>query len=397
MKLWSKILFGFLIALAIFFSFVYLFLAFRGKSFLIEELESATQRKVSIDSLHVSPPFNLVIKNLSIEGIGNTQEIYISPSVLGFFVGKLAFNDIRIIKPEFSFERKSKPQETKAQAEQTQKEKKTVEVKKKPLARLLFKRLVIKDGKIKFSDHTVGPEGIRITVEDLNLTINNIYSFPGTSITNFDLKGRLPWKEGTTDGKVNLQGWINPAKKDMQASLKIEDIDGIYLYPYYSNWVDLEKTRIEKANLNFTSNINGLNNNIVAECHLELTDIVRKPLAEGESEEKASRIANQVLDIFRAMNQGKIVLDFTLRTKMDSPQFGFENIRSAFEDKMTQVRGNNTIKVDDILFLPGRFLLGTVKGLTNLSKAVIDSTFEVGNEFKKAVQDTINGEPTQKK
>ena len=390
MKFWPKILFEFIIALAIFFSIVYLFLAFRGKPFLVSKLESATQKKVTIGSLHVSPPFNLVIKNLNIEGTGKIGEIYLSPSVLGFFVGRLAFNSIKVVNPEFTFERMVKPEESQAVAQIGEAKKATL-ARKKTLPRLIFKHLKIKDGKIKFSDHTVGPEGIRISVENLNLTINNIYSFPGTVITSFDLQGRLPWKEGMSDGKISLEGWINLGKKDMQASLKIEDIDGVYLYPYYSNWVDLEKTRIQKANLNFTSNINGLNNNVVAECHLELTDIVRKPLADGESEEKASRIANQVLDIFRSMNQGKIVLDFTLRTKMDSPQFGFDNIKSAFENKITQARGGS-IKVDDILFLPGRFLLGTVKGLTNLSKAVIDSTFAVGNEFKKALQDTLNDE-----
>ena len=75
----------------------------------------------------------------------------------------------------------------------------------------------------------------------------------------------------------------------MQASVDIRDIDGIYLYPYYANWVDLEGARIEKAKLNFSSKITGINNDVNAACHLALADIVRRPLAE-EEEDIISRI-----------------------------------------------------------------------------------------------------------
>ena len=114
----------------------------------------------------------------------------------------------------------------------------------------------------------------------------------------------------------------------MLASLKIENIDAIAFYPYYSTWVDLEKARIEKAKLNFSSKIRGKDNDISAQCHLELTDIVRKVRPPEEAQQKAERLTDAVLDMFKAMNQGKVVLDFTLHTKMDHPQFGFENIKS---------------------------------------------------------------------
>ena len=79
----------------------------------------------------------------------------------------------------------------------------------------------------------------------------------------------------------------------MQAALKIKDIDAIYLYPYYSMWVDLEKARIEKAKLNFSADINGLNNNVNVECHLELTDMVRKPLEPGQR--RKPRLRNSLI------------------------------------------------------------------------------------------------------
>jgi hypothetical protein len=160
--------------------------------------------------------------------------------------------------------------------------------------------------------------------------------------------------------------------------------------------VDLEKARIEKATLNFISTIHGLNNNVTADCHLELADIVRKPRSPEDSpeREKAEQIADAVLDLFRAMNQGKIVLDFIIRTKMDRPEFGFKSVKSAFEEKLALAsKANGSFQPQDLLMLPGKLLEGAVKGATDFSKAVIEGTFAVGNQLKKSVEDTFKKEP----
>jgi hypothetical protein len=263
---------------------------------------------------------------------------------------------------------------------------------KNRLPRLILKRLVIKDGKINFVDHTVGPEGIRITVEEINFNLTNLCLVPRSVIANFELSGKIPWKEGQERGSIEAQGWFNIRKKDMQAEVKIRNIDGVYLYPYYSNWVDLEKARIQSAKLNFSSNIQGLNNNITAECHLELGDIVRRPLEPQEENEKAAKIADAVLDIFRSMNQGKIVLDFTIRTKMTRPEFGFSNIKMAFEDKLAQARKANGFKPQDVMNVPVSIVHTTLKTLTDLTTAVIGGTIDAGKQIVRAVGDAAKEE-----
>jgi hypothetical protein len=174
--------------------------------------------------------------------------------------------------------------------------------------------------------------------------------------------------------------------------LKITDIDGVYLYPYYSSWVDLGKARVDKAKLNFTSNIEGLDNNLTAQCHLELTDIVRKPRSSDEAEGKVERIASAVLEIFRALNQGKIVLDFTVRTKMDRPEFGFGNIKMAVEDKVSKARRSESIKAQDVLALPGDFLQRMYKGAADIWKAFSDGAVAVGQELQKTAEATFRKE-----
>ncbi len=389
MKLGTKIL---IILIAVFvatFAIIYTYFTLLGKSIAISQLENATKRKVAISSFDIVPPLNIKLRNLNIEGLIKADSVSISPSIIGLLLGNAALNEVSILRPEFTYERVSPtagPQPAPV-----------AEPKKKQPFCLIIKNLNIKDGRINFIDHTVGPEGIQIMIKDLNFKLTNIYTLPRSLITNFELKAKIPWQQGKDEGKIQAEGWLNFFKKDMQAAVKIEDIDGIYLYPYYSNWVDLEKARIEKAKLNFTSDINGLNNNVTAQCRLELTDIVRKPRAPEEGAEKAERITDAVLDILKALNQGKIVLDFTIRTKMDRPEFGFSNIKMAFEEKLAQGKKANGFKAEDVLKLPGNLLQGTVKSATDLTKAVIDGAFSVGKELKEAVGDTFKKEPKENK
>ena len=211
----------------------------------------------------------------------------------------------------------------------------------------------------------------------------------------FNLKGNIPWSVGQEAGTIEADGWLNFSKRDMLANLKIHGIDGIYLYPYYSYWVDLEKARIDKATLNFDTNIQGIDNNVTAVCHLELVNIVRKPRSAAEPEQKAERITNAVLDIFKAMDQGKIVLNFKVETKMDKPQFSFGNIKMAFESKLSQGRGG--IEAKDIVMLPGKLLEGAVKGGADMSRSVVDGIFAFGNAIKKAAIDAFINPPKVKK
>ena len=167
----------------------------------------------------------------------------------------------------------------------------------------------------------------------------------------------------------------------MQATVKISDIDGVYLYPYYSTWVDLEKTRIESAKLNLTSNLKGTDNNLAAECHLELTDIVFKQRQEEEGLGKVEKIAEAVLGIFKALNQGKVIVNFTIKTRMTNPEFNFGYIKTAFEDKLREGMKYSQVNYADILKIPAKSVGRTA---TDLSRALIDGTFSIAKGLKDA-------------
>ena len=113
---------------------------------------------------------------------------------------------------------------------------------------------------------------------------------------------------------------------------------------------------------------------------------MRKPRPPEEPQEKAERITDAVLDMFKSMNQGKVILDFTLHTKMDRPEFGFGNIKSALEGKLRDARKGSGFKLENALAFPGKAIEGGVKGGMDLSRAVFDGVFAVGNEIKNILE-----------
>lgn len=388
MKILKKVIAVLIIIVAILFSIAYLFMLLKGESLVKKRLESITQEDVAMQSFSLRFPLNLKIKKLRIGNLMQADSIYISTSLLGFLSGSVILNEIKFSKPEFVYEMFATSSKSTLPDGIISKSTSGRKAKKSRRLRLLFKRIKITDGKVKIIDHTVEEEALQILIKDINLTVENLYLFPASVKTNFSLSGRIPWQQDQEEGKIEAEGWVNLSKKDMQANLKIKDIDGIYLYPYYSNWVDLEKAGIESAKLNFTSDIKGENNDIVANCHLELADIVRRERSPEEPEEKAEKLTDAVLEAFKAMNQGKVVLDFKIRTKMDSPKFGFSNLRTAFEGKLAE--GYRGFSVSDIITFPIKVFDNTVQSATDVSRAVLNGTMAVGKEIKEIFEDSFS-------
>jgi hypothetical protein len=386
-----------IMALAIIFAALYLFLAIMGQTLLTKELQDLTRRKVTMDYFSITPSFTVELKNLDIQGLAKSKSVIFSPSLTGLLRGKIIIGKLIFTEPEFFFNKKP-PEITEVKTAtvvivptEASVPSKTAKANYMPFG---VAYLNIKNGKLIFIDQTVSSGSLKITVQEINSTVSNLYLYPSSAITKFQLMATIPWRDNEAQGKIELSGWIDSFKRDMQASLKITDIDAVYLYPYYSYWVDLDKARIERAKLNLSSEITGLNNNVTANCHLELADMVRKPLEIGESEEKASKITNAVIDRFKNMDQGRVELNFAVKTKMDSPQFSFDNFKMAFEDKITRGRSPSRFKLQDTLIFPVKVVEGGVKSFTDLSRAMIDGVFAIGNEIGKMGTDALKKDPS---
>ena len=396
MKDWKKI-FTIIAIVVIVFSLVYAFILLEAKTIIAHKIEKASGLKTTIGKLSIIPPLNIEARGIEVAGLIKAEYVYLSPSIPSFLFGKVAFNKIVIGSPEITYQRNPPPvapvpvQDSRAPVVESQSAPVTHATKQSKSFPVIIKSLKVYSGKLNFTDTTAASGKISVLIKDINFYITNLSTSGSKGISKFDLKGNLSWNTGEPDGKILLQGWIDFYKKDISAVLKIENIDAIVFYPYYSTWVDLGKARIDKANLGFNCNIKGKNNDVDADCHLELVDIVRKVRPPEEPQQKAERLTDAVLDMFKSMNQeGRVVLDFVLHTKMDRPEFGFANIKSAFEGKLMQARASSGMRPQDMLSWPGRWLQSGIKSGTDLSNALIDGIFDLGNGIKKFFEDRMN-------
>jgi hypothetical protein len=390
-QLATKIAVACILVLAVLFAATHLFLNFKGRSLLKKNLEQALNRKVIIGRLTTSFPLNIRIQGIDVEGLCKMKEVFLAPGAYDIFNRVFRLSFVKIIRPEVAIEKtadglsssmnkKSESKSPKPKAEVAPASK------KRPPLRLAVDHLVVTDGIFSFIDSQTPKQKITISAENLNLKLDNFTLGKLTSqITSLSLKADLPWREDHEKGKVDIEGWFNLKKKDMQAKIKIEDIDGIAFYPYYQNWVDLENARIKKARLNFSADVNSLNNDMTVHYRLELADIVFRPRSPDEEEHKAEKIAHAVIGIFKHLNQGKLVLEQSIKTKMDSPKFGFDVIRKAFEDKLSERR--NGFDPQEVLILPSKLIKGTFKGFTGVTAAFINGAITAGRKIGKAVQD----------
>ncbi|MCX5698990.1 MAG: DUF748 domain-containing protein [Candidatus Omnitrophica bacterium] len=392
MKDWKK-LFTVIATVVIIFSLVYAVILLAAKTIITNKIQKATGLKTSISRLSILPPLNIEARGFEIAGLIKAGRVYLAPNLRSLLVGKLAFNKVEIGSPEVTYQRNLPVElvkDSRAPVVESQSEPVAHVTTQGKVFPVIIKNLKVNSGKLNFIDATSSSGNISVIVKDIDFYITNLSTFGTKGVSNFDLKGNLSWNTGEPDGKILLRGWVDFNKKDILAVLKIENIDAIVFYPYYSTWVNLEKARIEKAKLNFNCNIKGVNNDVSADCHLELTDMVRKVRLPEEPQQKAERITDVVLDMFKSMDQGKVVLDFVLHTKMNRPEFGFANIKSAFEVKLMQARSNAGLRPQDMLSWPGRWLQSGIKGGIDLSNAIIDGIFDLSNGIKKFFEDRID-------
>jgi uncharacterized protein involved in outer membrane biogenesis len=384
------------VVFVIVFAATFVFLLLQGKEIITKQLENALHRKVSIAYVGLTLPFNLEMRNVDIPGLVKLDYTSVSPSIPGLLGGNIVLNDLHLRNPQFILERTKgnaempvAPVDVNMQPAVSNQqvtpgiESKTNSAKDKYL-RLVIKNLDIRNGRIDFTDHALSGEGIKITLKDINLHLTNLYVYPRSEVANFELSAAIPWSEGQKEGSIEAKGWVNLFKKDMHATVNIADIDGVYLYPYYATWVNLEKNHVQSAKLNLNSNVTSTDNKLSAECHLELTDIVFKQKSEEEMS-KNEKIASMVMGIFKALNKGKVVVNFTIKTRMTSPEFNFGYIKAAFDDQLKAgieyARANNMI-IDVPTIIAGR----TKRTAIDLSKALYNGTFGLARVFKDTIE-----------
>lgn len=347
-------------------------LLFFGKKIIIRKLEAVTRQKVSLQFFSYRPLLNFTLRKLAIGSFFSAESVYVKLRASDLWGKKFLAKELVIVNPVFVFERLNIKSSQAYPA--------------LPFS-LPANHILIKNAQVDFRDRVVLEKGLNLKLQEMNVEIMDAGNILSQGITQFRAEAKFIFPQANT-GSLLTECWLDWENKNLNAKLTIDGLDAMYLYPYYSQGLDLGKAQFEKAAVNFSSKIYALSNDLKADCRLQLVQYSFLPSEKREisREEKTARLA---LEIFKNLDHGKVFLDFSLVTKMDKPQLDFLAISKAFEEKINRGIKVETIKLEDTVILPEKIIKGTVKSVSEIYKSVFGSALDWGKEFKQNVIDTF--------
>lgn len=308
MKKIKKMFGALLIVFLAIFTAASVFVIIKGKDIAVRALEKSLNRKVAMESIRLNLPFSLEINNLNIEDLIKAKKIAVSPSIVGFFAGKLVLNKLSLIDPQIYLIRKEDGSWNLPVSKGDNK------------SRVVIANVFVRNGSLSFIDRKIDPAGFNVRVQDINLDLNS--SILPTSFLNvkFNLASKIVCQQDKPAADFSAKGWVNLLRKDMKAKVELSDLDAVYFLPYYSNFLP---SPLEKGRIFFTSDLNAKNNDLTADCHLKVKDLAFQP-KEGKKD-----ISISLFDIVTGGNQGEnqeAALDFMIKTKLDKPRVDWAKI-----------------------------------------------------------------------
>jgi hypothetical protein len=171
------------------------------------------------------------------------EEVRIYPSLFSLLKKSFSINEITMLQPSFFFYRSREgvwvgpwmrmPKEKEGKEISNGGEKKKGEP--NPIQ---IDRVQIQKGVIDFEDRKVGEPSEHIRLRDIDFEIKNI-QYPLPSLHSpFELKGKMKGKK--QDGSIYTKGWIDLKTTDLEAILKIREIEVETFKPYYRKKVSAE-------------------------------------------------------------------------------------------------------------------------------------------------------------
>ncbi len=330
---------------------LFVFINLKGREVIIANLEKNFGQEVKLDSLTLSFPFAIELKNFSCADISFDK----ADASLGIFnpfrrlaIAKLAIKGLKInivndqrglhVLPFFA---KSKPQgvlEEKIAENQAALQPATNFIPKNGIAKdseankiipMTIKDVQIFDSLIEYEDKT-NPEAKPIIVKVIDVKLNN-FSFPNPG--KFYLKAKGQALVGETAGvtSIDLKGWVDYVHKNMDLDISLNNIGYGTFDPYWPPFWQSQNLGVKRAGLSFNSNLNSKENELTIKNSLALDSIEYIEVLEGQEENPRAMTLRTILAFLKG-NGDKPVFNFVIKTKMDSPKLDFASVKDSFKE-----------------------------------------------------------------
>jgi hypothetical protein len=306
------------------------------------------------------------------------EEVRVYPSLLSLLKRSLQIREVTILQPSFFFYRSRegayfgpwvtvKKGKEREETFQEVKEKRGETV-REPIS-IVIDRIRIQRGTVEFEDRKVEEIPKRIRLRDLDFEIKNIQHPLAPSHSPFELKGKMKGKN--QDGSIDTKGWVDLTTMDLEAMLRIRDIEVETFKPYYRKKVSAE---IDSGTMDLESKITLMGKRIDAPGTLDFNNLhIRKG---GGT---VFWIPAETLSSLLKIKGNHVKVSFHVKGDLEDPHF---NLQETF---LTQV----VFSLMEALGLPvksvGEIVGGTGKGVEGWMEGIksIEEIFKKKKEKKR--------------
>ncbi|HNX80596.1 MAG TPA: DUF748 domain-containing protein [Candidatus Omnitrophota bacterium] len=289
---------------------------FSGKGFLEKQITDACKTQTTIQKVSLSFPLRVTLEGLRFGDLAYAEKISCSPNIVALLAGKIVIDGLAVVNPVITLR----------QSQDGSLNIPVFDQKGTPPPQVFVNGLMVKQGKFTFTDYKIDPAGFMITADTIKADISRI-SFPFTQLkTDFSASADLFGKSNEKIGSFDAQGWFNLLSKDLDATIRCQEVQVAYFAPYYGDF--LSKKKLTSVTLNLTNKLTAVKNELTVVSDLKLFNFV---YAQTESTETTSGVGQlpaftDALDLFRD-DKGDLSLQFVINTKLDNPALNAEQLK----------------------------------------------------------------------
>jgi len=384
---------------------LFVFINFKGRDIIIAKLQKNFGQEAQLDSLSLSFPFAIEIQNFQCADISFRRakaSLGLSNPFTSLLISNLSLEDLTLkvtmdrkgarAEPLFAkpWGRRRKPEVPDKASEgfalpdqiSVSESKNATKEKLQPAKKfpIIIKNLYLKGGRIQLNEAIRGKPVIT-TISNINAHLRN-FSYPDLTKFSLDLSGALKTQEGISKKNIDINGWVDYSRKDMNLALKLKKIDYAAFSEYYPlNWKP-ENLGIGEAFLSLNSDFISQGNELTIKNALTVDSVDYLELEEGQEESSRIKTLKTVLAFLKG-SRDKPTFNFIIKTKMDSPKLDFSSIKKSFKE---------TIPFSPALILQG--VAGVVKEeveekLKDTKEITVDEAVDIFKETGEQILDTL--------
>lgn len=182
-------------------------------------------------------------------------------------------------------------------------------------------KIILKDGVLEFFDASVAQPALKLRIEKMQASVNDLIVPELTGNTKFDLSGTV--KGVQRDGTIELSGWVNVPVQDSQIKTTLRGVDLVKLQPYL---IKTHETGVKKGALDLDLQSNVAHGKLNAPGKLIISQL---QLAPGKGMfDTFMGVPRQA--VIGALKDGddKISVDFQMDGDIHNPQFSLNEALS---------------------------------------------------------------------